>query len=56
MDLWKVVALDQQKSHSDQAKLGVVSFQLILKLQGTFTSHVIRCSEQNSVNVNYYFC
>ena len=44
MDLWKEVALDRWKSHSDQAKLVVVAtFQLlILKLLGTCISYVLR--------------
>ncbi len=51
MDLWKVAALDQRKSHSDQAKSVVVSFQLILKLQGTFISNWLRHSKKYSVNL-----
>jgi hypothetical protein len=51
MDLWKEVALDQRKSHSNQAKLVVVSFRLILKLLGTCISHVLRFIIQHLVNV-----
>lgn len=46
-----MAALDQRKSHSDQAKSVVVSFQLILKLQGTFISNWLRHSKKCSVNL-----